>query len=126
MELERAERSGDWARAGEIKYGKIPELEGKLANAANMPHAAMINEEVTDEDIAAIVSRWTGIPVDKMLAGEREKLREVIRTGGSWRADCAGPGTEGGPRRAEQWVRRQVAEPVVEAPRPSRSRCVCC
>lgn len=74
MELEKAERAGDWARAGELKYGKIPELEQKLAQASTTQNAGMINEEVTEEDIASIVSRWTGIPVDKMLAGEREKL----------------------------------------------------
>ncbi len=74
MELEQAEREGNWARASEIKYGKIPELEKKLALAAETSQANLINEEVTDSDIASIVSRWTGVPVDKMLEGEREKL----------------------------------------------------
>jgi ATP-dependent Clp protease ATP-binding subunit ClpB len=74
IELERAEREGNWERASEIKYGMIPELEKKLAKIPASQSSSLINEEVTEDDIAAIVSRWTGIPVDKMLEGEREKL----------------------------------------------------
>jgi ATP-dependent Clp protease ATP-binding subunit ClpB len=77
MELEQAEREGNWARASELKYGKIPELEAKLAQGAGQSAKSashLINEEVTEDEIAQIVSRWTGIPVDKMLEGEREKL----------------------------------------------------
>ncbi len=74
LELEQAERKGDWARAGEIKYGTIPGLEQKLQVASAVTEKNIINEEVTEDDIASIVSRWTGIPVDKMLQGEREKL----------------------------------------------------
>ncbi|MFA5592263.1 MAG: ATP-dependent chaperone ClpB [Micavibrio sp.] len=74
IELERAERDSDWGKASELKYAKIPELEQKLAEAAKSGHAGMINEEVTEDDIAAVVSKWTGIPVDKMLEGERAKL----------------------------------------------------
>jgi ATP-dependent Clp protease ATP-binding subunit ClpB len=73
-ELDAAQRGGNWARAGELTYGIIPELEKQLAGAENESPQHMLKEEVTAEDIAAIVSRWTGIPVDKMLAGEREKL----------------------------------------------------
>ena len=74
--LEKAEREGDWGKASELKYGTIPELEEKLKELPedHGKGASLINEEVTDNDIAGIVSRWTGIPVDKMLAGEREKL----------------------------------------------------
>ena len=72
--LERAEREGDWAKAGEIKYGTIPELEKRLEKATQAAGQQMINEEVTEDDIAGVVSKWTGIPVDKMLEGEREKL----------------------------------------------------
>ncbi|MCB1562754.1 MAG: ATP-dependent chaperone ClpB, partial [Alphaproteobacteria bacterium] len=76
--LEQAEREGDWAKASELKYSAIPELEQKLAEAPTPEgdgvSASLIREEVTEDDIAGIVSRWTGIPVDKMLAGEREKL----------------------------------------------------
>ncbi|WP_226019806.1 ATP-dependent chaperone ClpB [Novosphingobium sp. FKTRR1] len=73
-ELEQAQRQGDLARAGEIAYGRIPDLERQLAEAQGATSNAMLREEVTAEDIAAVVSKWTGIPVDRMLEGEREKL----------------------------------------------------
>jgi ATP-dependent Clp protease ATP-binding subunit ClpB len=76
-ELERAERDSDWAKASEIKYSRIPALEQKLAEAAKASGTAMINEEVTEDDIAAVVSKWTGIPVDKMMEGERDKLLKM-------------------------------------------------
>jgi ATP-dependent Clp protease ATP-binding subunit ClpB len=74
IELEQAQRKGDLARAGEIAYGIIPDLTRKLQDAEAQHGPAMINEAVTEQDIAAVVSRWTGIPVDKMLEGERAKL----------------------------------------------------
>jgi ATP-dependent Clp protease ATP-binding subunit ClpB len=74
IELEQAERDSDWGRASELKYSRIPELERRMTEAANVQGASMINEEVTDNDIAAVVSKWTGIPIDKMLEGERIKL----------------------------------------------------
>ncbi len=74
IELEQAERGGDWSKAGELKYGKIPQLEAELKNAADTSAKNMINEEVTSDDIASVVSRWTGVPVDKMLQGENAKL----------------------------------------------------
>jgi ATP-dependent Clp protease ATP-binding subunit ClpB len=80
-ELEAAQRSGDLARAGELKYGVIPQLEQQLGKSDDAKHR-MLNEEVTEQDIAGVVSRWTGIPVDKMLTGEREKLlkmEEILR-----------------------------------------------
>jgi ATP-dependent Clp protease ATP-binding subunit ClpB len=73
-ELEVAQRRGDLARAGEIAYGRIPELERKLAEAEKAKADEMVQEDVTEGDIAQVVSRWTGVPVDKMLAGERDKL----------------------------------------------------
>ena len=73
-ELEMAQRKGDLGRAGELTYGVIPDLEQKLAAAEAAGENRMLQEVVASEDIAAIVSRWTGIPVDKMLAGERDKL----------------------------------------------------
>jgi len=72
-ELELAERRGDYARAGEIKYGVIPDLE-KKASASGDSDDRLVNEAVTEEGIAAVVSRWTGVPVEKMLEGERAKL----------------------------------------------------
>jgi len=73
-QLDQAQRGGDWAKAGELTYGAIPELERRLAEAEKAAGDHMLNEEVRDSDIAAIVSRWTGVPIDKMLEGEREKL----------------------------------------------------
>ena len=74
LELEQAQRAGDLAKAGELAYGRIPELERKLGDAQAAGASAMLREEVTAEDIAAVVSRWTGIPMDRMLEGERTKL----------------------------------------------------
>jgi len=74
IELERAERDSDWAKASEIKYSRIPELEERLAEASEVSGGHLINEEVTEDDIASVVSKWTGIPMDKMMEGEREKL----------------------------------------------------
>jgi ATP-dependent Clp protease ATP-binding subunit ClpB len=74
IEFEQAQRSGDLAKAGELQYGRIPELEKKLADASQASQGAMLREEVTDQDIAAVVSRWTGVPVERMMEGEREKL----------------------------------------------------
>ncbi|GGB57549.1 ATP-dependent chaperone ClpB [Blastomonas aquatica] len=74
IELEQAQRNGDLARAGELSYGRIPELERKIEEAATFTEGAMLREEVTEDDIAAVVSKWTGIPMERMLAGEREKL----------------------------------------------------
>lgn len=77
LELEQAQRSGDLAKAGELQYGLIPSLEKQLADAVRSSGSAMLREEVTSEDIASVVSRWTGIPVDRMLEGEREKLLQM-------------------------------------------------
>ncbi|WP_448191709.1 ATP-dependent chaperone ClpB [Azospirillum sp. sgz301742] len=76
-ELDNAQRAGNWARAGELTYGVIPDLEKKLKDAEQASQSRMLNEEVRDTDIASVVSRWTGVPVDKMLAGEREKLLKM-------------------------------------------------
>jgi ATP-dependent Clp protease ATP-binding subunit ClpB len=76
LELEQAQRRGDLARAGELAYGVIPDLETKLKQLeeAEDKAGAMAREVVTADLIAQVVSRWTGIPVDKMLEGERDKL----------------------------------------------------
>ncbi|HTQ34897.1 MAG TPA: ATP-dependent chaperone ClpB, partial [Stellaceae bacterium] len=75
-ELEIVQRAGNWSRAGELTYGVIPELERKIAEAEGSGKG-MLQEAVKPEHIAAVVSRWTGIPVDKMLEGEREKLLQM-------------------------------------------------
>ncbi|MAF48295.1 MAG: ATP-dependent chaperone ClpB [Rhodospirillales bacterium] len=77
IELEKALRDGKLEQAGELQYSLIPGLEAKLAAADEAEHRDIVQEAVTDEHIAAIVSRWTGIPVDKMLQGEREKLVQM-------------------------------------------------
>ncbi|WP_443749784.1 ATP-dependent chaperone ClpB [Asticcacaulis solisilvae] len=75
IELANAQRAGDLTRASEILYGRIPQLEKQLQDAENAPQDKPLTPEVVDSaQIAAVVSRWTGIPVDKMLEGEREKL----------------------------------------------------
>jgi len=80
--LEIAQRTGNLAKAGELAYGVIPGLESKIKvaeqqNSADNPGGPMASEVVTASDIAQVVSRWTGIPVDKMLEGEREKLVQM-------------------------------------------------
>ena len=74
LQVEQAQRSGDFVRAGELTYSVIPDLERRLAEAEQASASAMVREEVTADDIAAVVSRWTGVPVARMLEGEREKL----------------------------------------------------
>jgi len=79
LEAEQAERAGDYGRVAEIRYGKIGEVEAKLKELENQlgnmqSEKALIKEEVDSEDIAEVVSRWTGIPVNRMLQSEREKL----------------------------------------------------
>jgi ATP-dependent Clp protease ATP-binding subunit ClpB len=72
--LDVAQRKGDFAKAGELAYSTIPGLEKKLKDAEAMEGQTMVEEAVTENHVAQVVSRWTGIPVDKMLEGEREKL----------------------------------------------------
>jgi ATP-dependent Clp protease ATP-binding subunit ClpB len=76
LELETARRAGDLARMAELKYGKIPELEKRLAQAEKAEDKAptLVRNKVTEEEVAEVVSKWTGIPVSKMLQGEKEKL----------------------------------------------------
>lgn len=77
MELERAERSTDLARAGELKYGVIPDLTKKLNEADRQAGSKLLKEVVLESDIAVIVSKITGIPIDRMLSGERDKLLHI-------------------------------------------------
>ncbi len=86
LELDTARRAGDLARMSELSYGRIPELERKLTQATAAESGGtqfkLLRNKVTDEEIAEVVSKWTGIPVSKMLEGERDKLlrmEEVIR-----------------------------------------------
>ncbi|HEY8433140.1 MAG TPA: AAA family ATPase, partial [Sphingomicrobium sp.] len=77
LELEQAQRAGDLAKAGELQYGRIPQLEKQLTDAQAAAKGAMLREEVTDQDIAGVVSRWTGVPVERMMEGERDKLLQM-------------------------------------------------
>ena len=72
--LANAQRKGDWAKAGELSYGTIPALEKTLAETEQSGDGALLEEAVTANHVAQVVSRWTGVPVDKMLEGERDKL----------------------------------------------------
>jgi len=76
-ELEIAQRQGKLERAGELMYAVIPDLERRIKESEDSSAGASAKEEVTDDDVASIVSRWTGIPVDKMMEGEREKLLQM-------------------------------------------------
>ncbi|MBQ6737528.1 MAG: AAA family ATPase, partial [Synergistaceae bacterium] len=83
-EIEKAERNYDLNRAAELRYGKLAELENKLANSTSDniskqedTHKKLLREEVTEDEIADIVSRWTGIPVTRLIEGEREKLLKL-------------------------------------------------
>ena len=76
-ELEQAQRGGNYTRAGELTYSIIPNLEKQLQEAQKQAEGRLLNEVVKDSDIAEVVSRWTGVPVDKMLQGERGKLLEM-------------------------------------------------
>ena len=79
LELETAHRANDLARMSELQYGRIPELEKQLAEASIAEHqeTTLLRNNVTEEEVAEIVSKWTGIPVSKMLEGEKEKLLQM-------------------------------------------------
>jgi ATP-dependent Clp protease ATP-binding subunit ClpB len=79
LELETAHRANDLARMSELQYGRIPELEKQLADAlqAEKSEATLLRNNVTEEEVAEVVSKWTGIPVSKMLEGEKEKLLQM-------------------------------------------------
>ena len=77
FELEKAQREGNLAKAGELSYGKIPELQKELLNLDSSVSKNIVHEAVSEDDIAAIVARTTGIPVDRILSGEKEKLLKM-------------------------------------------------
>lgn len=77
IDLARCQRQGELQRAGELAYGLIPTLEQQLDAAEETEGSSLMNDTVKEDDIAGVVSRWTGIPIDKMLSGEREKLLDM-------------------------------------------------
>ncbi len=76
-DLAQAQRRGEYQKAGELAYGLIPDLEKKLATAETTTGAALVEEAVTPDHVAQVVSRWTGVPVDRMLEGEKDKLLKM-------------------------------------------------
>ena len=77
LELEIAERNQDWTKAGELKYGKIPELEDLIRSADEASNEGMLEEEVNEKEIAQVVHRWTGIPVSNILEEEKVRLLKI-------------------------------------------------
>ena len=77
LDLLTAERNQDWTRAGEIKYGTIPNLEEAIVNSEKLSKDALINEMVTEGDVAQVVQRWTGIPVSNLLEEEKDRLLQI-------------------------------------------------
>ena len=77
LELEIAERNQDWTKAGELKYGKIPELEDLIRSSDESSSEGLLEEEVTEKEIAQVVHRWTGIPVSNILEEERSRLLKI-------------------------------------------------
>ena len=125
LELEQAQRAGDLTKAGELQYGRIPELEKQLGEAEAAVHGAMLREEVTSEDIAGVVSRWTGVPVERMLEGERAKLlgmEACHRRQGHRPGRCGEGGFGRGPPRPRGLAGPQPAPGLVPVPRPHRRR----
>ena len=124
-EAERAEREGNLERVAEIRYGELPTLEAELAERDGATTDSMVKEEVDEDDIAAVVARWTGIPVDKLLEGETEKLihmeerlhQRVDRAGRSGRSRC-----ERAPACAHRAAGSEPADRLVHLPRPDRRR----
>ena len=101
MKPQQAERSGDYGKVAELRYGRIKEAENevnelKASLQKIQKNSALIKEEIGSEEIAEIVSRWTGIPLNRMLQGEREKLltleqelhNRVVGQGRSYRSHC--------------------------------------
>src|SRR5258707_867760 len=124
QELDIAQRQGNLSRAGELPYGVIPALERKLKGAEEKGNERSANEAVTQEHIAGVVSRWTGISVDKMLEGEREKLLHMEksldkRVVGQ---DEAVRAVSNAVRRARGTARSQSPYRIISLPRTDRRR----
>ena len=125
IELEQAQRQGDLAKAGELSYGRIPQLEKQLAEAEGATEGALLREEVTEDDIAGVVSRSTGIPIDRMLEGEREKLlrmEEVLGRRVIGQEQASRGGLQGRAPRPRRAAGPEPATRLLPVPRPHRRR----
>ena len=123
LELEQAQRRGDWAKAGELTYGRIPELDKQLAAAEAAEGRQMVDEAVTPEHIAAVVARWTGIPVERMLEGERAKLlamEENLRRRVVGQDEAVNAVAQRDPARARRAAGPEPADRLVFVPRADR------
>ena len=127
IELEQVQRRGDLARAGELSYGVIPDLEKRLKAMENAADSrrGMVEEAVTPDHIAGVVSRWTGIPVEKMLQGEKDKLLRMEdelgkRVVGQVRGGAFG--FHRGAARPRRAPRPEPAHRLVHVPGPDRRR----
>ncbi len=123
-ELDIAKREGNLAKAGELSYGVIPELEKQLAEAEAQEDSVTIEEAVRPEQIAAVVERWTGIPTSKMLEGDREKLLRMEDELGKRviGQKVAVKAVSNAVRRARAGLRTRSAAWFVPVPRADRCR----
>ena len=132
LELDAARRAGDLQRMAELQYGKIPELEKRLQQALDAENKApqLVRNKVTEEEIAEVVSKWTGIPVSKMLEGEKEKLlrmEEALAQARRRPGRGAAHRLERDPPLARGAVRSAPAERLIPVPRapPASARPSC-
>ena len=124
-ELAMAQRRGDFEQAGRIAYGELPQAQKALEEAEAQQAQSMVHEDVTDQDIAAVVSRWTGIPVDRMMEGERDKLLRMEETLAHPRrrpGGCAQGRGQRGAARARRPAGPEPADRLVPVPGSDRRR----
>ena len=126
-ELANAQRKGEFQRAGELAYGRIPELEKKLKaiEAGSEAKGAMVEETVTADHVAQVVSRWTGVPVDRMLEGEKEKLlrmEDELAKRVIGQQEAVQRGFDRGAPRARRIAGSAPADRLVHVPRADRRR----
>ncbi len=127
IDLDRAMREQDYQKASKLNYEVIPDIEKKLAAAEAVEQLGprMVNDQVTDEDIASVVAAWTGIPVDKLRQGETEKLLHLEAELGKrliGQKDAVARRLRGGAAHARRHLRSRPADRLVPVPRPDRRR----
>ena len=123
--LAQAQRKGDYAEAGRLTYDTIPTLEKKLKEAESQDNSVLVDEAVTANHVAQVVSRWTGVPVDKMLEGEREKLlkmEEEIARRVVGQREAVTRGLDRGPARTGWPAGSEPPDRLIHVPGPNRRR----